>query len=87
MRKIERPIKEEWVILEGEGTDEMPEGTFLPRAFSEAQEKYITYLEQKVHNVKWSIWTKICENKDDSEINGDIIIDPDVIYSFLFKKP
>ena len=45
---MKRPNIKEWVIQEGEDTEEMPVGAFLPNAFREAQEKYIDYLETKV---------------------------------------
>jgi len=45
-KTMKRPLQSEWVIQEGEETEEMPVGEFLPIAFSEAQERYIGYLEE-----------------------------------------
>lgn len=43
-----RPTTFDWTIQEGEETEEMPVGSFLPNAFREAQEKYINFIEEKV---------------------------------------
>lgn len=51
---MKRPIVSEWTIQEGEETEEMPTGSFLPNAFREAQEKYINFLEEKISEARQS---------------------------------
>ena len=48
---MKRPNEKDYVIIEGEETDDLPVGAFLPNAYKEAQNKYIDHIEIKYNGL------------------------------------